>query len=998
MAKERKGKELPKGKPRGRGKHSSSTRSQRNIAHSRARSLSIQPKDVNLTKILQTLKPHDHLCLIYESPEEWRAAAVPFIAVGLKRGEKCLYIADTSTADEIRKYLAEEGIDVASAEKSGQLSILNQAEAYTIEGSFDPDSMIALLVEETEKAIAEGYPALRVTGEMTWVLRDYPGSEKLLEYEAKLNRDFFPYHPCLAICQYDRWKFDPEVIKGVVMTHPLLVRGNHIYHNFYYIPPEEFLDQRHAELEVQHWLNNLEREQQVRETLRQSEEHFRALIENSSDVVTIIDSLGTVRYRSPNYEAVLGRAATSEIGRDIFKNVHPDDVALVGEKFDYLLKNPRGIVNINVRAQHRDGSWRTIEVLGHNLLDNPVVCGIVVNFRDITEHKRADESLRLSEQNFRDSIEKSPLGIRIVTEDGKTLYVNKTFLDICGYGSLEELNAVPRKQRYTPESYVESKERVSKRKRGEYVPSHYEISIVRKDGQVRRLSVSRGEVLWDGEKQSQVVYQDITERKQAEEALQWSQAQYQDLYDNAPAAYYSLDTDGYIKRANKAGLKFLGYSREELQRMKFLEIYADESKAKAEELFRRFRQGIGWENEEMVYQRKNGEKVHGLLSVSPIRDENGRVLESRSVVVDVTERKKAEEALRQSEERYRAILEEMQDSYFEVDLAGHLTFVNSATCRHLGYLREELMGMSYKGLTAEDYVKSVFQIFNEVYQTGVPNKGFHWKIIRKDGSHGFIDASVTLLRNDKGEIIGFSGVGRDITERMKIEEQLMFTDRLASIGQLAAGIAHELNNPLTSVIGFSDLLLERDLPADVKGDLETVSQEARRAVNIIKGLLTFAREQRIEKELVDINSIIQGVLQLRFYEQRVSNIEVDARFAPALPQVMGNGAQLQQVCINIIINAEQAMLEAHGRGKLTIVTEQVGDMIRASITDDGPGISPDNMKKLFTPFFTTREVGKGTGLGLSICHGIVTEHGGKIYAESELGKGATFVVELPISK
>ena len=175
-------------------------------------------------------------------------------------------------------------------------------------------------------------------------------------------------------------------------------------------------------------------------------------------------------------------------------------------------------------------------------------------------------------------------------------------------------------------------------------------------------------------------------------------------------------------------------------------------------------------------------------------------------------------------------------------------------------------------------------------------------------------------------------------------------------------------------------------------------REAKRTANVVKGLLTFARKQGTEKALVDINSIIQGVLQLRSYEQRVSNIEVNARFAPDLPQVMGNGAQLQQVFINIIVNAEQAMLEAHGRGKLTITTERVGDIVRASITDDGPGISPENMRKLFTPFFTTKEVGKGTGLGLSICHGIVTEHGGKIYAESELGKGATFIVELPISK
>ncbi len=139
-------------------------------------------------------------------------------------------------------------------------------------------------------------------------------------------------------------------------------------------------------------------------------------------------------------------------------------------------------------------------------------------------------------------------------------------------------------------------------------------------------------------------------------------------------------------------------------------------------------------------------------------------------ITNITERKQAVEALRQSEERYRNILEEMEDSYFEVDLGGHLTFVNSSTCRNLGYPREELIGMSYKGFTAEEDIESVFRVFNEVYRTGVPNKGFPWKIIRKDGSHGFVETSVSLLRNDKGEIIGFRGVGRDITERKEMEE------------------------------------------------------------------------------------------------------------------------------------------------------------------------------------------------------------------------------------
>jgi signal transduction histidine kinase len=238
---------------------------------------------------------------------------------------------------------------------------------------------------------------------------------------------------------------------------------------------------------------------------------------------------------------------------------------------------------------------------------------------------------------------------------------------------------------------------------------------------------------------------------------------------------------------------------------------------------------------------------------------------------------------------------------------------------------------------------------------------------------------------------------RDITERKKMEERLIETDRLASIGELAAGIAHELNNPLTSVIGFSQLLMEKDVADDVREDIKVIYGEAQRTAQVVKGLLTFARKHAPVKQLVNINSIIEKVLELRAYQQRLSNIQVNTRFAPDLPEIMADYFQLQQVFLNIIINAEHFMIEAHNRGTLTITTERIRDIIRASFADDGPGISKETLGHLFDPFFTTKEVGKGTGLGLSICHGIITEHGGRIYAKSKSSKGATFVVELPIT-
>jgi len=180
--------------------------------------------------------------------------------------------------------------------------------------------------------------------------------------------------------------------------------------------------------------------------------------------------------------------------------------------------------------------------------------------------------------------------------------------------------------------------------------------------------------------------------------------------------------------------------------------------------------------------------------------------------------------------------------------------------------------------------------------------------------------------------------------------------------------------------------------------VKVINREAMRTAGIVKNLLTFARKQPDKKNEVDLNEQIQRVLELRKHEQEVNNIRVIPRFAPGLPGITGNASQLQQVFFNIVINAEFFMLEAHKKGTLVITTERKNGFVRASFADDGPGISKEAIDRLFTPFFTTKEVGKGTGLGLSICHGIVSEHGGKIYAESKPGNGATFIVELPVKK
>ena len=237
---------------------------------------------------------------------------------------------------------------------------------------------------------------------------------------------------------------------------------------------------------------------------------------------------------------------------------------------------------------------------------------------------------------------------------------------------------------------------------------------------------------------------------------------------------------------------------------------------------------------------------------------------------------------------------------------------------------------------------------------------------------------------------------REVTEERLLHERLVQSEKMASVGQLVSGVAHELNNPLTGVIGFAQILLARDMDERSRHEVETIHGEAERAAKIVQNLLSFARRGKAEKESVNLNTFLERVLELRSYDLRLKNIAVDLELDPQLPRTMADPDQIQQVFFNIITNAEHAMLEAHGQGHLVVRSGVAGGYIRISFADDGPGLAPENLRRVFDPFFTTKKVGAGTGLGLTIAYGIIEDHGGRIRAESRPGKGATFIVDLPV--
>jgi signal transduction histidine kinase len=248
---------------------------------------------------------------------------------------------------------------------------------------------------------------------------------------------------------------------------------------------------------------------------------------------------------------------------------------------------------------------------------------------------------------------------------------------------------------------------------------------------------------------------------------------------------------------------------------------------------------------------------------------------------------------------------------------------------------------------------------------------------------------------------------RDVSERKKLDDetrdiyhQLLQAEKMAALGQTISGVAHELNNPLATILSWAERLSERPtLDAAVRRGLETILGESERAARIVRNLLTFARKRQTTRAMVDINQIVRETLSLRSYEQRVTNISVIDALAAGLPHVFADGHQVQQVLLNLVINAEQAMLSAHGRGVLVVRTwhDAAQESVVLEINDDGPGIPDEVQPKIFDPFFTTKEVGKGTGLGLTVAYAIVQEHGGRIRLESRPDVGASFYVELPVT-
>ena len=750
---------------------------------------------------------------------------------------------------------------------------------------------------------------------------------------------------------------------------------------------------------------------QADQALRRSEERYRTILEEMEEGYHELDLAGNFTFVNDSMCRMLGYSKEELMGMNYRTYTPAEDVKAIFQEYNRVYRTGEPLKSLSYRTIRKDGSTALAEV---SVLPVRNQEGEIVGFRgirrDVTERKQAEQALCASEERYRTLFESKLDGVCVIDEAMKTLLANQTAADMFGFDSVQELCEANLFDYIAPEERERALTIIAKDMFENDLRQVNEFRCLKKSGEEMWVGAVGTVIDYQGKTAGLASFRDVTERKQAEQALRDSEGRLRAVLDAMAEGVVVIAPDGQIVRANPAAERILGLQRSEIEARNYVApeweiLRPDGTLMPADEMAgpRAMKERRLVKDVEMGVRRPDGSVCWINVSAALLLEETGHLQGVVGTFVDVTNRKQAEEALRQSEERYRTILDNMEGGYFEVDIAGNFTFVNDALCRHLGYSREEMIGMNNRAYMDEENAEQVHKTFNEVYRSGKPAKWFSWELIRKNGERRFVEASVYPLSNEAGENIGFRGISNDITERKQAEEERReleqkahLASRLASVGEMASGIAHEINNPLTAVIGYSQLLMAKDLPEDIRGDIGAIHDGSQRVAGVVKRLLAFARQQRLEREYVNINEIIETTLALRTYEMETGNVKVKAYLDPMLPATIADGAQLQQVFLNLIINAETEMRLAHGKGNLLVKTEAIDNTIRISFEDDGPGIASENLQRIFEPFFTTREVGEGTGLGLSVCHGIVSEHGGTIHVESQLRKGATFIVELPI--
>ncbi len=763
------------------------------------------------------------------------------------------------------------------------------------------------------------------------------------------------------------------------------------------------------------------------ETLRASEQGLRALVESTKDVPFSLDIEGRITYMGPQ-AARYGIDPHDAVSKHVLDLVSPDDRERVAGDLQRTLTTGEEFPT-ELRITGADGSQYWLEEFGTALRDEAgEVTEIVGTLRDITERKRAEEALQTAQRHYADFINVSsdritywrmPAGVRIdlpIEEQLELAYqavcvdANRAFWETFGFDSREEVIGKAYGELFRDRTY------------DDVIVAFIQNGYRLVDVETRGVTGSGADVTslatWHGVVEDGVLTHLWTSSKNITE-LKESERRFRALFDQASEFSAVIDTDGMVETVNNAVRNALLESGASVIGKPFWEMpwwSSPALQALVRDSVSRAVDGetVRWESDDV-----DGEGNHRFVDalISPIRGEGGKVVRLLALGRDITELKLAENTLRKSEERYRTLVEHAPEAITVVDCdSGTFVDVNQRACELFQLAREELLKarpvdlsppLQPNGRPSKEMSEDLLR---QAVSGGAPQ--FEWIHLDATGREIPCEVSVVRLPSEAGTFV--RGAITDITERKKAEESLRETEaqlvqaqKMEAIGRLAGGVAHDFNNLLTIINTYSQMATEEFHDGDpLKADMQMILDAGRKAASLTRQLLAFSRQQVLELRVLDLNGVA-GDLAKMLSRLIGEDIELSVILADDLGRVTADPGQMDQVLVNLAVNARDAMPQG---GQITIETRNVGlkearalglsdtgtePYVSLAVTDTGTGIAPEALELIFEPFFTTKGEGVGTGLGLSTVFGIVTQSGGEVRVSSELGRGTTFKVYLP---
>lgn len=782
---------------------------------------------------------------------------------------------------------------------------------------------------------------------------------------------------------------DPETLKNAKLTYPF----------GYLVKPFED-SQLRAVIET-----TLARAE-MSGSLKKSRELLFSTLKSIVDGVVVADEAGRITFLNSTAEALTGWTEREAVGLDLETVLTLND-EISGARIDGIMARVLsegfdGSVSSHAVLASRHGGAVPVEDSTAVVRDQAgMVSGVILVFRDVTEKRRVQRS----RQKYVDLYENASDLFFTCDSGGAITSINGAAVSAFGYSGKAELYAAGLEKLFSRDSYellmkMQSRLKADsadqealgtlrlegRRRSGEFFPVELKLTPMTREG---LLVGVHG------------VGRDVTEQRRAERRLRKSEERYRSLYNKMPVMLSLADVDENILDVNEEWLRATGHQRSEVIGRPLSDFIPGGGRGF---IRRRAAGGQGIDGLPVQIARKDGGELDCVLYCSPELNEKGEMVGWMAAYSDITERRRAERALSTSEKLLDNIINSLDEAVLVVSPEKTVLSVNRAGEEMFGYGIAELTGKSAELLNSDPAQFWVYSRHLDRAQGGAVPSTFEFRMRRRNGEVFPTEQTLSPLRGDSGRVTAVVATIRDITARKKSEEelrqkeeQLRHTQKMELVGQLISGVAHELNNPLASIVGYAQLLAKkRGLPKDTAEDLRLISQSATQARRIVENLLRFVRKEESEVSRVPVLSMVNSVLELMRYrlkKGKVADLQVSV---PKDLRLYCRAQQIEQVLGNLVSNAIDAMNSGGGeRRSLRISAAAEGGLVRISVVNNGPEIPADIREKIFEPFFTTKKASEGTGLGLSLCRQIAESHGGRIWAETPPGGGAAFVLQLP---